>query len=349
MKEALELRGCRAEVLDVLALRKPARSQRVSRIYADVTVRSPEFFGKLYRMGSQISRPSGRSPVYLANALYAKRLRGEICARRPDVLVCTHIFSAQAVTFLRRKYGLELPAAGIATDYTCIPFWEESDLDGYVIPSPALAEEFAGRGIPEKKLVPIGIPVRQQFLRSVSRAEARAALGFPSSGSLFLAMGGSMGYGNLAALADELLAAVPGSRVAAMCGRNAELCRILSSRERVIPLPYSEKVGLCMDAADVVLTKPGGLSSTEAITKRAPTVLTSPIPGCETRNAAFLSALGAAVYSDSAACAAAEARRLALDRNAAHAMREAQERSFPKDATDRVADYLISLASSQKK
>ena len=347
VKECLETRGFEAEILDVLSLRKPGVSQNVSRLYANVTIHSPKFFGTLYRVGQACSHPGGHSPVYLLNALYARQLCGSICTRRPDALICTHIFSAQAVTCLMRRYGLRLPCAGVATDYTCIPFWEESALDGYIIPSAELFAEFAARGIPAEKLRPIGIPVRQQFLHRLPRREARAELGLPLSGRLFLVMGGSMGYGDITALVNGLLSAVPDSRVAALCGRNEALFCALDGKKRVIPLRYTETVGLYMDAADVVLTKPGGISSTEAISKRVPLVLTRPIPGCEQRNASFLAAHGAAAFANGTEHAVAEACRLAIDRDAAAAMLSAQESAFPAGTNDRAADYLIALASGR--
>lgn len=345
VRECLEARGCRAEVLDVLKLRNSKTSRHVSCLYADVTVHVPYLFGLLYRAGMSLSRPGGCSPIFFLNTFYAKQLCSKICTYRPDVIVCPHIFSAQAVTWLRRKSGLTVPAVGLVTDYTCIPFWEESALDSYIIPSASLAAEFIQRGIPADRLVPIGIPVRSQFLRHTQKSEARQRLGLSLSGYIFLVMGGSMGYGNLAALAEGLLSAVPGSRVVALCGNNIPLFRKLSSMSHCItPLCYTEKVGLYMDAADVVLTKPGGLSSTEAIAKHIPTVLTHPIPGCEQQNAAFLARHGAAIFADSISRAVLEACHLALDKEAARKMAEAQEQFYPADTDSRIADYLISLA-----
>lgn len=342
--EFLETRGCRANVLDVLKLKDEAVSKRVSRLYAGVTIHAPRFFHRLYRLGERVSSPGGRSPIFRLNTLYADRLYGEICRFRPDAIVCTHIFCAQAVTDLRERYGLKIPAAGIATDYTCIPFWEESSLDGYVIPSPALADEFAAKGIPENKLVPIGIPVRPEFLKCAPKEEARRSFGLAAA-HIFLVMGGSMGYGNLDRIAGALAKTVPDSQVVVLCGSNERLLRRMESVRNVIPMRYTDRVCALMDAADVVLTKPGGLSSTEAVAKRVPTVLTQPIPGCEERNAEFLSARGAAAFSDGTLSAVLAARRLALSPRAARDMERAQERVWPDGTDSRIADYLIALGN----
>ncbi len=342
--EFLQARGCRATVLDVLKLKNEAVSKRVSRLYAGVTVHAPQFFHGLYRIGERVSSPGGRSPVFRLNTLYAGSLFGEIRRLKPDVIVCTHIFSAQAVTWLRERYGLGTPAVGIATDYTCIPFWEESALDAYVIPSPALADEFAARGVPAARLVPIGIPVRPEFLKRASKTEARRSFGLAAS-HIFLVMGGSMGYGDIDRIAGELAACVPDSQVVVLCGSNEKLLHRVAPLRGVIPMRYTDRVCSLMDAADVVLTKPGGLTSTEAIAKRVPTVLTRPIPGCEEKNAEFLSVSGAAAFSDGTRSAVLAARRLALGGRAAGEMERAQERVWPDGTDGRIADYLIALGN----
>ena len=340
--ESLQARGCRAKVLDVLKLKNEAVSKRVSRLYSDVTVHAPRLFHRLYRIGERVSSPGGHSPIFRLNTLYAERLYREICRLGPDVIVCTHIFSAQAVTWLRERYGLNLPAAGIATDYTCIPFWEESALDGYVIPSPALADEFAARGVPAGRLVPIGIPIRPEFLKHCPKAEARRSFGLAAA-HIFLVMGGSMGYGNIGEIAEALASAMPDSQTVVLCGSNEKLLHKIESLHNVIPMRYTDRVCSLMDAADVVLTKPGGLTSTEAIAKRVPTVLTRPIPGCEQRNAEFLSSSGAAAFSDGTRSAVLAARLLALSERAAGEMLRAQERVWPDGTDGRIADYLIAL------
>ena len=342
--KTLESRGCCAKVLDVLKLKDEALSKHISHLYAGVTVHTPHLFHGLYRIGQRVSSPGGRSPIYRLNTLYAARLLEEIWRFQPDAIICTHIFSAQAVTNLRECYGLDLPAAGVATDYTCIPFWEESSLDRYIIPSPALEGEFITRGVPADRLVPAGIPVLPEFLKQIPKNEARRALGLTAA-HIFLVMGGSMGYGSIDRLASALTESVPDSQVVLLCGSNERLLHRVARTEKIIPLRYTDRVSALMDAADVVLTKPGGLSSTEAIAKRRPLVLTQPIPGCEQKNAEFLSAAGAAAFSPEIKDAVSAARYLAQGGSAAKRMREAQMRLRPTGTDSRIADALTALAA----
>ena len=344
--QALRAKGCEALIMDCLNLGRFNASAAVSNLYADITVHTPEFFSLLYKGGMAVTSAKRMSPIYHLNALCAKALRHTLSGIKPDVIVCTHIFSAQAVSAVQRKFGLNIPAVGIATDYTCIPFWEESALDFYIIPDASLSDEFAARGIPPEKLLPLGIPVREQYRTKLPKEFARREFCLKAK-YVFVLMGGSMGYGDIPLLADELVRAVPESQVAAVCGRNRKMIESLAGRKNIVPFGFLENAGHLMDAADVILTKPGGLTSTEALVKRIPTVLTRPIPGCEERNAQRLSSIGAAVRSDSPQKAALEAVRLLADTARADAMRSAQEKFIHPDAALKIADCLIALAKGK--
>ena len=345
--EALGERGCEASVMDCLGLGKLDVSAPVSRLYAEITVRTPGLFRLLYRAGMAVTSAKQKSPIYGLNAMTAKTLHEILLRVRPDVVVCTHIFSAQAVSAVRRKFGLGIPTVGVATDYTCIPFWEESELDRYVIPDASLANEFAARGIPAEKLLPLGIPVRARYRSKLPKQQARREFRLTAE-HVFLVMGGSMGYGDIPLLADRLLQAVPDSQVAAVCGKNKKMIQALAGKAGIVPFGFLENTGDLMDAADVVLTKPGGLTSTEALAKRMPTVLTRPIPGCEEKNAQYLCSVGAAAAGGSPESAALEAARLLADAGRRDAMRQAQEKFIRPDAALRICDQLFTLVQNEK-
>lgn len=346
--ENLRSKNCTVKIMDVLKSGKKDVSEPVSKLYSGITVHAPRFFHGLYRAGELVSSSKRRSPIFYLNTLYADKLYGKIRCFMPDVIVCTHLFSAQAITYIREKYGLKIPCAGIATDYTCSPFWEESLLDSYVIPAAALLDEFTGKGIPKQKLIPIGIPVRAQFQKKTLKQDARRKFGFTAK-HICVIMGGSMGYGKIGELTAALLAAIPDSQAAAVCGKNKSLFRELDGIANTIPFEYIDDIGTLMDAADVILTKPGGLSTTEALVKRIPTVLTRPIPGCEQKNAAFLSSIGAACHAETTESAVERARRLLFDGSSAEKMIEAQKKHIRKDAAGTIGDYLIEMCRSSRK
>jgi processive 1,2-diacylglycerol beta-glucosyltransferase len=228
------------------------------------------------------------------------------------------------------------------TDYTCSPFWEETRLDKYIIPSALLFEEFARKGIPREKIVPVGIPVNARFKEKFPKEQAREMLSIHNN-RVFAVMGGSMGYGEIPQIVEALHERMPDSLVIAACGKNKKLFETLGGIENVIPLSYTEDINIVMDAADVLVTKPGGLSSTEAAVKRVPIVFSRTIPGGEARNAEFFASLKMAAVAKTPKEAARAACKIALDKALAQQMLDAQEKYIDANADSHIGDIIIGL------
>lgn len=346
--------GVDCDFVDTLSIAGVKVSRAVNNSYVGITTSVPKVFGMMYSIGRAVSDLNTRhlhinSPVYAANTLYAKKLADFIVKGRYDVAVMPHLFPAECLTSLRRHGLLRIPFICVATDYTCIPFWEETKPDYFVIPHPDLAEDFYSKGIPADRLLPYGIPVSDTFKGKTERSVARAALGLPDDKPILLLMSGSMGFGSLEEMTRALYARFDGNaRVIILCGRNQSmkehLSEVFSDQPDVILQPFTDKVNLFMDAADIVFTKPGGLTSTEAAVKNVLLVHTPPIPGCETINAAFFSSRGMSVCpganADTHAIAEA-AYSLWCDREAQRHMLAAQrENAFP-DSADNICRFIM--------
>ena len=173
---------------------------------------------------------------------------------------------------------------------------EETELDAYFLPHEDCVAEYVHRGIPADRLYPYGIPVSHAFSpsddRILAKIRARNSLNLPPNVPICLVMSGSMGFGKLAVFAAELsLRLRSGEHMIIICGNNKHIYDVLQKQfknhPRVHILGYTNRVADYMDACDVIFTKPGGLTSTEALVKRIPIVHTAPIPGCETANRNF--------------------------------------------------------------
>lgn len=291
-------RGDICEMRDALEFASKKTSSIVSNTYINLTTHSPIIFGLAYYAGGKISSDKHKSVVYGANTRYANRLGRYIIQQKFDAVVMPHLFPAEAVTYLRRKHKLEdVKLYAVATDYACIPFWEETELDYYFIPHEDLLAEFVKRGVPREKLIPTGIPVSKCFARSSDKTKARLRLNLPEEGRIFLLMTGSMGFGNVQLISDKLLPLCTNKdRIIIMGGNNTKLKEKLRRRyieeSRVSVLDFTREVDWYMQACDVLFTKPGGLTSTEAAVRNVPLIHTAPIPGCETINAAFFQKKG---------------------------------------------------------
>lgn len=339
----LEKEGWEAVVSDVLKSGKRNVSAPVSALYDNIVLHMPALFGMLYRAGELISSAKRHSPIYYLNSIYSEKLLDSIKNIKPQIIVCPHIFSAQAVTRLYEKHGLSIPSVGIITDYTCSPFWEETRLNAYVIPATQLIGEFTSKGIPREKLYPLGIPVNSCFKKAHDKADARRVFGITAD-KVFTVMGGSMGYGHIRELSTLLAKRMPEAQVVAVCGRNKKLFESLTKIRNIIPFQFIDNIDILMDATDVLLTKPGGLSATEALSKRMPVVLTCPIPGGEEKNADFLSSIGVALHAKTPEDAVEKAIELAFDKNKCAEMIEAQNKHINRDADRDISRLIIKLS-----
>lgn len=299
VEEEMKCRGHNVTVMNPLDLCAEKLAKRVDSAYISLAQASPRGFGAVYALGNAVRRLPWRSPVYFANGLESEALARYLDEHPTDVAVMTHLYPAEMLTYLK-NHGVKLPKTiFVATDYTCIPFTEECELDAYVTPSPLLTGEFVARGIPEKKIYPFGIPVRSAFRSGITKAEAKAALGLEAEKRYLLVSGGSIGAGSLEKAIELLAAQVEGTsfRLIVICGSNASVRRHLEGLfgDTVQLLGSTPRMAEYMSACDLYLTKPGGLSTTEAAVMEAPLALLPPIPGCESRNLAFFTETGMAV------------------------------------------------------
>lgn len=350
LKESLNFYHHEAEVLDLMSLGRKHTSALVGGAYVKLVSVFPAGFGALYQLGELVRKFPWKSPVYYANARLGNALADYIDQNHFDAVVTTHLYPAETLTWMKQKGRLTIPCVAVATDYACIPFWEETNCDYYVVPHKDLIPEFASCGIPEEKLLPLGIPVRPAFARPASKEDVRRHLGLPENAPLFLVMSGSMGFGKVHLLAHELVSRLEnGEQAVIICGNNKKRMRSLRLQFHKNPnvhiIGFTRHVAEYMAATDVLFTKPGGLSSTEAAVRRVPLVHTDPIPGCETKNRAFFVSRGMSVTGAHQKELAEAGISLAHDDARQIAMRDAQRKNSHPQAGTSITHLLKKLVS----
>lgn len=306
IKRYMDRLGLDSEIKDTLSIASPALSVRISKAY-NYSIRGRLFYN-LYNIGDFVSKHFThiKSPVYFANRLYADKLYQYIDLHNFDAIIAVHLFAAEALTAIKRKHKMSLPTLFVMTDYTCIPFLSETELDMYAIAHQDLIDEFVSRGIPVEKIIATGIPVNRADVslpKSEARDLANTTFGwYDSRGYWFMIMGGSMGFGDMERLIVELSKSITESdRIICVCGQNRELEIALSKQfadvQQVKILGYTDQIALLMDCCDVLFSKPGGITSTEALIRNIPLVHTAPIPGLEDKNAQFFHARNMSYYT----------------------------------------------------
>lgn len=349
IEEELLRRGHRPTVLNPYTLCGGRAERMIDRAYIGLVQRCPWLFGAVYQLGEAYRLLRVPSPVYYANRLAARDLLAFLEKNSFDVIVTTHLFPGEILTWLKNHGAVLPPVLFVATDYTCIPFTEELDCDGYVIPSGELAGEFARRGIPAERTYAYGIPVRSAFRREESRGEAKAALGLEEGTDYLLVSGGSMGAGNLPYIVKRLRALCANrEKLIVICGSNDRLYDRLKRRygDDILLLHSTDQMARYIRSSRIYFTKPGGLSSTEAAVMSAVLVHLPPIPGCETKNARFFASSGMSRCIPITALGVSQALRLAEDGEERENMRASQRRLIHPDAHERICDLMEKMAET---
>lgn len=351
--EELIRKGHNADFLDPYTLSGNHMDARVADCYIKCVQKAPRVFGGVYRLGNLYRRLPGKSPVYAANAKAADRMDAYLKEHSYDVILITHLFAAEILTHLRKR-GVPLPAVFfIATDYTCIPFTEETACDYYIIPSPLLRGEFVSRGIASERIVPFGIPVRQGFRRKRDREKTLLRLGLRPEKRYIMIAGGSMGAGEILKAADILrdyLREHEDTVLLVTCGSNRKLYDKAAKRYRndaqILPLHKTEYMAEYLKVCDLYLSKPGGLSSTEAAVAGIPLIHISPIPGCETRNERFFAGQGMSIGVRHMKKELLPAVRRLADREEAERMLRAQRETIDPEAAEKIVAFAEEKAAS---
>lgn len=348
IQDVLKARGVECRIVDVLACLSPGFSKFVCNWHARLYKYAPKLWDVSYRaFENKELRSDERAMLSELLSFGTKKLQSILDEGNYDAIICAHVFSGMMMTELRKTRDICTPCYFVATDYTCYPYVDRCDMDGYFIPSPALTGEFVGAGIDKAKLIPTGIPVRQEFYSAMDKSLARLQLQLPETGQVVLLMCGSMGCGPMRRLAKGLTERLPkGATLVAFCGKNQKLYDSLSELEaaNIRVLGYTDKISTYMDAADLIVTKPGGLSSTEAANKRLPMVLINTVGGCESRNFDFFLNRGFAIGSKRSEKVLALTVMLTDDLSQQERIRHALEKGFTCNSAATIADTLMAAA-----
>jgi processive 1,2-diacylglycerol beta-glucosyltransferase len=221
---------------------------------------------------------------------------------RPDAVLCTHYLPLETLSWLRqRKDGLRPLVVSIVTDFEAHALWMEPCVDLYCVATEETKARLVARGAAAEKVVATGIPISAKFAAKTDVKAVRKALGLRDDLPVLLALGGGFGMGPLAKILAELDRVEQIFQTVVVTGRNEELRRELASQDRKHPtrvLGYASNMHELMAVADLIISKPGGLTSSEVLAMGKPLFIVSPIPGQEAANSDFLLERGAAAKAN---------------------------------------------------
>jgi processive 1,2-diacylglycerol beta-glucosyltransferase len=339
--------------LDLLTL-VPADFRRLyGQQYIKLVDRLPQLWSYLYAKSDRPSRDTLIGKLKrAAEKLNTRRLFAEIERLGPEAILCTHFLPAELLSRQRARMTkrARLPPLWVqVTDFDVHALWVHPHVDRYCVASEEVAFRLADRGVPCARIAVTGIPVMPQFGQRLDRGTCARELGIDAGKFTVLMMAGGAGVGALDELAARLLRLPNELQLVALAGRNEPLLTRLRKLARahpgkLFPLGFTTTVERVMAAADLVVTKPGGLSVSECLARGKPMLLVSPIPGQEERNADYLLEAGAAIKAVDAATLEFKLAALLAEPARLRAMSEAAHRIARPDAAAEVV-ALISRAS----
>lgn len=347
LKEVFEEHGLRCQIEDALSF----LSERVSEFVSKWHVRMYRYLNSAWKAGyrfienhTEAGDENNLVTKYIASG--AERLRSFLRSEGFDCIVCPHVIAALMASGLRRVFPEEpVPSYYVATDYGYILMLGSCCMDWYLLPDEEDIPAHVAQGIAREKIDVIpGIPVRRAFYKKTEKAQSRQLLGLPPENQVLLAMCGSMGCGPLDEVSELLVQKMPDNvSLVVVCGTNERLLRRLNRQmhtdSRVRLLGYSDQIPLYMDAADLFLTKPGGISTAEAAVKGLPMVLVDAAAACEEDNRRWYARHGGAVTADTPEELAELCLKLLQDKPA----REQMSRALPPkgNAAQAVYDFMM--------
>lgn len=292
--------GGRAEIVDYFArFVHPVFDALTKFSYIQSVRHAPMLYGLFYRLTGEI-RPDSATQRFI-NRMGMDRLERYLAEESPDVVCCVHCTPAGTMSDLRLAGRTTVPCLTVITDYVTHSQWIHPAVDCYCVPNEAVRDGLLARGIPAHRVVVSGLPVERKFLRPLDRAALRRAYGLADQVPVVLVMAGA--YAMLGGILDvtRVLAQFPSPiQVLVVCGYDRRLeeqvrARAAGSAHPFHVVGYVDTVEELMAVSDVLVTKAGGVTVSEALVKRLPMLVYRPIPGQEEGNTRFLLEHGAAL------------------------------------------------------
>ncbi len=304
LKRAFAVKQVEAEVRheDVLKFTNPLFRRLYGNAYLSLVNNMPEVLGWMY---DQLDTPwKNEKRRLFFDKLNTRPLVKMVRDYDPDWIICTHFLPAEIISDLKAKEKMAVPQAIVVTDFDMHALWLCRNFERYFVALDETRAYLQGLGCPAEKITVSGIPIDPKFGEERSKIEMRAKYGLdPSVPTAMLSLGG-FGVGKTEVLLDSLRSVKTPLQALAMCGKNEELrCKLEKQRDSssslsVIPVGYTRNMDEYMSASDLLVGKPGGLTSCEALAKGLVFVIVNPIPGQEERNSDHLLEEGVAIRSN---------------------------------------------------
>lgn len=338
--------------IDVLEYTNPLFRRLYGKAYLDMVNKMPEILGWMY---DSLDKPWQNERRRLAlDRLNTQPFIKLIKREQPDIAVCTHFLPAEIISWLRAKNKIDTKQSIVVTDFDAHAMWLCHNFEHYFVALDETKIHLEKVGIAEDKISVSGIPIDPIFAEKKDKFEMREKHGLQKDKLTILVSAGGFGVGNIANLLEALSELETEAQIIAVCGRNEELKNDLdklareklnTSRVKFYPIGYTKQMDEYMSASDLIVGKPGGLTTSEALAKGLIFVIVNPIPGQEERNSDHLLEKGCAIKCNNLPVLAYKIDKLFADKSKFEAMKKnVQNLATPNSAeniVNKLSDFSV--------
>lgn len=291
------------EILNINAFNytNPIAEKVTNSIYMGIIKIAPKIWDYLYDNPKIVKRiERTKENIHKANSPKLKKLFDRFM---PDAVICTQAFPCGMVADYKKTYGLNLPLVAVLTDYVPHSYWIYDNVDYYIVPSDDIAVSLIKRGVDEKKVKSLGIPFDPKFARIQDEPSLMNKYKLKPGIPTILVMGGGQGLGPIKTIVKSLEKVKPEIQEIIVTGTNKKLYKTLKRRikkykKRILLFGYAHHINELMNLADIVISKPGGVTTSEVLAMGKPMIIVKPLPGQEANNTRYLTEKGAAIKVD---------------------------------------------------
>lgn len=348
LKEALLAKNPDMEIriMNGFAYFYPCWEKITDFLYTLVIKYVPVFWGRIYDRKNVINRLMPLRDY--ANRNTFKKLAKLIEEFKPDCFIATQAFPCGIVGDFKLHTGSKIPLVAVVTDYHPHRFWIHQQVDMYTVACQEAKEVLVSEGVPENRVNIFGIPISLEFLKITPKEEVCKQLGFLLNLPAVLVMGGGLGIGPIKTVVKHLDELKENFQLIVICGRNKSLYKWFKRRKDSFSKPlflysYTEAVNKIMDFTDIIVTKGGGITTSESLAKGLAMIITKPIPGQEERNVKYLLAQKAIIEADQPEDIQNSITKLLKDKKMIEELKKrAKEVSFI-DSSLKIADAVLGI------
>lgn len=333
-------------VIDFMSTETAYFNSLVKDIYLKMLDHTPSVYEFFYKFTSDSTKGSTIQSVF-AHAM-KKDMRELIKKYEADMVICTHPFPCAAASYLKQTGEINIPLITVMTDFCVHQFWLYKNIDIYFTANDLLKKEMVNQGLLEERIFVTGIPVGYNFRVDYNREDLLAKFKLEKDKPVALIMGGGLGLGGVKNALCQLERLKKDIQILVITGANVALWSEMNeyaqhSKHKIFVWGYSHNIQEFMSVATFLISKPGALTISEALTRELPMILHDPIPGPEVDNAKFVSDNGAAIWVKHQDTLDAVVREVLSDATILPKLRNNAKVLKKPYASDNIADVIANM------